>query len=312
MGPDSERWYWNPETVVRVQEFFGPGAEIPFRLITLLGDWRFILLIGATILWTRGRVFAYTAIAATMLGALAVAVIKMETGVPRPEHVDIIAYEIRTSASFPSGHAMHSVAFWGTLAYLGLIRTPVALLIAVGVPLSRIYLGVHYPIDVAAGVVIGTVGIAFGFVIWTQVLPRLTEERLGNLVGITFISSILIVPVAEQYALGWTVVGGLLGAGIGTFLEVHRVQYDPQSVGLRETLKRAGIGLSGVLLLGLSVALVGAVVDVAAVNLIAGLLIGLWVTFVAPYILIRIGLEGSARFPTISSHIRAPHDSTNS
>jgi membrane-associated phospholipid phosphatase len=312
MGPDSERWYWNPETVVRVQEFFGPGAEIPFRLITLLGDWRIILLVGAIVLWTRGRTFAYTALAATMLGALAVAVIKMETDVLRPEHVDIIAYEFRTSSSFPSGHAMHSIAFWGTLAYLGLIRTPVALLIAVGVPLSRIYLGVHYPIDVAAGLAIGTVGIGIGYLIWTQLLPHLSEERLGRLAGLILIGSILTVPIAEQYALGWGVVGALLGAGIGTFLETHWLQYYPQSTDLRSTVKRAGIGLSGALLLGLFIVLIQDVANFGVANLIAGLTIGLWVTFVAPYILIRVGLGVSASFPTISSHIRAPRDSTNS
>jgi membrane-associated phospholipid phosphatase len=312
MGPDSERWYWNPESIIRVQEFFGTGSEVPFRLITLLGDWRVILLVGAIILWTKGRTHPYTALAVTMLGALAVALIKMGTDVPRPDHIDIIAYEIRTSSSFPSGHAMHSVAFWGTLAYLGQIRPPVVVLIATGVMLSRIYLGVHYPIDVIAGAAIGMTGIGVGYLIWTRVFPHLTGERLGYLAGTIFLSSILIVPIAEQYALGWEVVGGLLGAGIGTFLEAHRLQYHPQSRDLRATIQRAGVGLSGALFLGLCIALVRDVIDLGVVNLIAGLSIGLWATFIAPYILVRIGLGEAANFPTISSHIRAPRDSISS
>ncbi len=80
----------------------------------------------------------------------------------RPEDLPLA---IETSYSFPSGHAMISLAFYGMLAYL--IWTNVksakirwlsvvalaALILAIG--LSRIYLGVHYPSDVLAGFAAG-------------------------------------------------------------------------------------------------------------------------------------------------------------
>jgi undecaprenyl-diphosphatase len=61
-----------------------------------------------------------------------------------------------TGLSFPSAHA--STAFAGALAYsrLGLPAAPLYAL-AVGLALSRLYLGVHYPSDVVAGAVLGTV-----------------------------------------------------------------------------------------------------------------------------------------------------------
>jgi undecaprenyl-diphosphatase len=63
--------------------------------------------------------------------------------------------------SFPSGHTAAafavSVAFAGEPARLG----PLALLLATGIGLSRVYLGAHYPLDVAAG---GVLGVCAGLV----------------------------------------------------------------------------------------------------------------------------------------------------
>lgn len=61
-----------------------------------------------------------------------------------------------TDLSFPSAHA--STAFAGALVYsrLGVPAFPLYEL-ATGLALSRLYLGVHYPSDVLAGAVLGTV-----------------------------------------------------------------------------------------------------------------------------------------------------------
>jgi undecaprenyl-diphosphatase len=58
-------------------------------------------------------------------------------------------------ASFPSGHAATSMA--GAIIISRFVPNlwPVWLLIACAVGYSRIYLGVHYPLDVAAGAIVG-------------------------------------------------------------------------------------------------------------------------------------------------------------
>jgi membrane-associated phospholipid phosphatase len=89
---------------------------------------------------------------------------------PRPP-VDTVGV-VHAQSSFPSGHVGSAVALWGAFAVLavwfGWVRRPagralltlVVVLIAVSVSLSRTYRGVHHPIDVAAGALVGLGALA--------------------------------------------------------------------------------------------------------------------------------------------------------
>jgi membrane-associated phospholipid phosphatase len=91
-------------------------------------------------------------------------------------------YPAPRSYSFPSGHALFATCFFGGVAMLAAhrVRHPaarvaicLAALVAIAlIGISRIYLGVHYPSDVLAGLAAGTVwvgAVALG--------DRLAEHR---------------------------------------------------------------------------------------------------------------------------------------
>lgn len=94
-------------------------------------------------------------------GALFNQVLKLVFRRPRP---DVLRLVEQSGYSFPSGHAMNSMIFYGLAAYLlvrrgrhwsrYLVAGFVAVLVLL-IGLSRIYLGVHYASDVLAGFLIG-------------------------------------------------------------------------------------------------------------------------------------------------------------
>jgi len=107
--------------------------------------------------------------------------VKLIVARPRPtiEHLQQLS-----SLSFPSEHTTQAAAIYLTIAILlskGLNRglrelvIVLAILIAMVVAWSRVYLGVHYPSDVAAGLVLGW-GWALLVFHWAR--PRLEQARL--------------------------------------------------------------------------------------------------------------------------------------
>ena len=100
----------------------------------------------------RPRVLVAT-LAAAVLAELASDALKAATGRDRPDVPRLVA--LPHSSSFPSGHATTSFACATVLgAALPRWRVPLYLLAAL-VAWSRAYVGVHYPLDVAAGAFLG-------------------------------------------------------------------------------------------------------------------------------------------------------------
>jgi membrane-associated phospholipid phosphatase len=140
-----------------------PSATTAFTAVTTLGSTAVLALVAAAVagyLVGRGRRGDAALLVVALVGAqLLTWMLKATFERPRPTFDDPVASA--SWFSFPSGHALSSIAVYGALAYVlaGRARRTraraaglagVALLVA-AVGFSRLYLGVHYLTDVLAG-----------------------------------------------------------------------------------------------------------------------------------------------------------------
>ena len=129
-----------------------------------------IVLIAGMFLWlNKHRHSAVLLVVATLGGLVLDNVLKIGFRRPRPQIFEWGTHA--SSFSFPSGHAMSSVIVYGTVAYLAarlqrnvqarVLTFSLAALIILMISASRVYLGVHYPSDILAGLLIGVAWAGF-------------------------------------------------------------------------------------------------------------------------------------------------------
>lgn len=134
-----------------------------FVALSVLGYAGLVWIVLSALLALRsGRpVLAITAVTAATVWAADLLALALKTATGRPRPYEAIASAdplLRTDlgASFPSGHAATSFAGAVLLACVFRRAVPALLTLATLIAVSRVYVGVHYPLDVLAGAALGT------------------------------------------------------------------------------------------------------------------------------------------------------------
>jgi len=143
-----------------VRSLATPGAARWVRRFSALGEHGAVWIAGGSVAalvdaprrrhWRRATV--------TVASSYAISTsIKLVVRRPRPDLADLPPLMgTRTQLSFPSSHAVTSFTAARAFGVPGLWA------LALPMALSRLYLGVHYPSDVAAGAALGTLLGGFG------------------------------------------------------------------------------------------------------------------------------------------------------
>ena len=160
---------WGIQKIRNVQTFKSPGLTAFMKAVSSLGSEYFYLVIVLFIFWCvnekRGFLLGMLVVISSWINV----VLKLLFDQPRPfELIPALGLAVETSRSFPSGHAQMSMTFWTAVAFYLSFHTdtgkkfrpliwPLYAIVVFLIGLSRVYLGVHFPIDVLAGWIIALI-----------------------------------------------------------------------------------------------------------------------------------------------------------
>ena len=173
--------------------------------VTLLGEETFFMLVGLALVWCFDKRWGFRLLFVGLTGTVLNQLLKAVFLIPRPWVIDpefTIVETARAGAtgySFPSGHTQSAACVLGMLALWVRDRVFTALCVLgiLAVAFSRMYLGVHTPLDVGVSLLTGAATVA--------VMPRLFDRAEASAHGRRWLGAGLLgfALVLLLYVLLW-------------------------------------------------------------------------------------------------------------
>lgn len=278
-----------------------PVGDALMSFITLFGEETLFIVLALVFFWCVDKRRGYYLLFTCFTGTICIQFLKMTFRIPRPWVLDpnftIVesAREAATGYSFPSGHTQCAAGLWGGIARSAKKRAVqiggVVLLLLVG--LSRMYLGVHTPLDVfvslgiAAVVIFGLYWVVYlGFDKPTRIYIAsgvLLLAAIANLLFVTlyqFPANVDPANLASGQKTAWQMLALAIGLCIIYPLDRHWLKFETKAVWWAQLLKLAiGVGLVLAVRMGLKAPLnaifgvnLGAGVRYFLIVIVAGIL----------------------------------------
>lgn len=230
-----------------LEKIRNPFLDFFFSIVTYCGDEIVFMAIAIILFWCVSKKEGYYILSLGFVGTVINQFLKLAFRIPRPWVEDptftIVesAKEAATGYSFPSGHTQNSVGTFGGIAYAfnkKWVRIT-CIVIAFLVPFSRMYLGVHTPLDVF-------VSFGIALVLIFAIRPIINMAKNNSKVMYAFIGSMLVIAVAyllyvELYSFpanidrhnyesglknAYTLLGAIIGMVISYPLESRYIKFE--------------------------------------------------------------------------------------
>jgi membrane-associated phospholipid phosphatase len=293
---------WGTEVIVWVQSLSNPWLDAIAKFLSFLGQAEFYLLLLPFVYWCLDRQIGIGLGYLSLFSFWANKLVKYIFRIPRPADPRLRVPLPETSPSFPSGHSQNAIANWGYLAvrFRNRIFWVVAIILMLGIGLSRIVLGVHFPQDVIGGWLIGLVLL----LIFAWAEPRV-RRWIGGQRALVQLVLAVAVPVlliflhpADDAGLypaeaAITPMSALAGLGIGVIMERAWVRFRVQGVWWRRGLRfLLGLVVVAILYVGPSLILPEGMAYglEATARFVRYAAVGWAVAFLCPWLFVRLGL----------------------
>lgn len=279
------------EILQAIQTIQSPLLDRIFGFITNLHHETVYILILPLIYWLYDKRFGRYMFSVFVIGFWSNGVLKEVFRTPRPDpsQVRVILAETGGGYAFPSGHSQTPLVFWGAIAHHLQRRwfTWFVVVLVFLIGFSRLYIGVHWPLDVIGGWAIGLV------VLYLLVRSRAfwTGERQG--LALRVLLSFLLPGAALGIlalfgpvdAIAWVIVGAYGGLLLGSAVEEEWVRFDPRAGTPIQHLLKIAVGL--VLVLAVKEGMKLVLPDSGVGDMVRYWLVALTATLVAPWVFKR-------------------------
>lgn len=290
------------EIIRAIQSINNPVLDVCMcTLSEITGSETLYMVIGLLAYWVYDKRLGRYLASVMILGRWFNSMLKWEldTARPSPADVRVLCEETGPDPAFPSGHSQLPMMFFGAIAMqlrIKWVTVSLAVLIFL-VGFSRLYLGVHWPLDVLGGWAIGAV-LLWGFqstqgfwmgdnmslgrkLLWAVVIPLATLVIWRIVISpATYWNT----PAAEAGEI-WKLAGGYVGFWVGSVLEEQYVGFNPRLGGPLAHVVKVVVGV--LLVLVVKEGLKAVLPDLAISDLIRYTALAFAGTYLAPWLFRR-------------------------
>jgi membrane-associated phospholipid phosphatase len=289
------------EILLYFKSVASPFLDRFFTYITMLGEQYFVIFVIAWIYWNYskkdGFFMTYIFTFSILINSLAKDMARTKRPFQVIEGLNSVRVETAKGFSFPSGHTQGATTLFTTLAqvFKGKTTFAIAFLLSLMVALSRVYLRVHWPIDVIGGFLLAVL-ISFTFFPFLSKM-YLDQARFFSLLLFTLAFYYLVLislSIINQISnCNWVEIKYYLmicaistGFFLGFILEEKRFPFSVETVLWKKIIRFVlGIGVCVGMMLGLQ-----ALADNMLFTFVGYFLIGAWIVCIFPLVGIWLNL----------------------
>jgi len=188
-------------TLILWLQSLGNGLIVIMKGFTFLGNEQFFLLIFPALYWCIDATLGLRIGIILMISGFVNYYFKWAFHLPRPfwYSQDVSAYAVETGFGVPSGHSQNAVVVWGLIATSLRKRWAwiVAIFLIFFIGLSRMFLGMHFYIDVFAGWLLGAIILWLFLRFEKPVSDWFKQKSVVTQLGLLFAISIAVILLGQ-------------------------------------------------------------------------------------------------------------------